>query len=1245
MSSTKVCFKWKAANQISYATALLLVSILSLGLAGCSGLVSGNGGGSGAPNPLSITNVQASTPTTTGFLVSWATNVAANSSIDYGKTASYGSSTTVDPVMVTSHQAALTNLSIGTLYHFRVRSTDASNGSALSGDMTFATAGDTTAPTVTITSPATNATLSGIVNVNVTASDNIGVKSVQLKIDNANSGAAVTVAPYIIAVNTSSLSNGNHILTAVASDAAGNSTTSAQVAVKVSNTTTDTTPPTVSMTAPVNAATVKGTISVTANASDNVGVASVQFQLDGANFGSLDTASPYSVSWNTTTSSNGSHVLRAVAKDAAGNSTTSATVTVTVSNGTPDTTPPSVPGGLTATAVSSSQISLSWTASTDNVGVTGYNVFRGGTKIGTSPSASYLDGGLTASTSYTYAVSAFDAAGNTSAQSTGASATTQASSGGGGIPSALGWYQIPNTTLAAVCPPGHSPACQNVIGAWSGGVADTSRNRLVVWGGGHSDYDGNEVYALDLNNLTFIRLNNPSAPANTCVAANSDGTANARHTYGGLAYIANSDRMYVKDGSLACSAGNTAHDTWTLNFANLAWQRMDPVNGASAPGNAGFGEVSDYDPNTGLVYVGDNSNLFSYNYATNTYAKLGSLNPNDYHLSGVIDPTRKLFFTIGNGHALKGDINPVHNYSSSSLSMTGCSGLVNNQYPGLAYDPVQNRIVGWVGGDTVYVYNPDTDSCTTQTYTGGPGAQQPNGTFGRFRYFPPLGVFAVVNNWTENAYTLRLTAGTGGSTGPNISGISVSGITTTSANISWTTDVPSTTQVEYGITTAYGTLTTLNSTLSASHSQALAGLTLGTLFHYRVRSKNSSGIESIGGDAVFSTNNTTDTTPPAVSMTSPSSGANVSNTVTVSGTATDNVAIARVQFMMDGANLGSAVTASPYQTAWDTTTATNGSHSLSAMAVDTSNNTATATPITVNVSNSTSGGAAALQDFQARCTAPGVVYCQSYDDSTGFQQNVNIFENSTYPGVFPTRDSTTGRSGTSLRVDVPPFQGANSGRFATTFPGIGGSNSDFYFQVATRISPEMLSNFNNPAFNWPTWKNHGFFSGNTSCTGEMVVTGMSSDGLIPIATTGGCSSHAFFSNNGVPPYLLQQGDYNCPYRGETPTLCFYWPTNTWITFYYHIHLGVMDTQGNYPNTVGEAWVAVNGQPYKKWIDEPNYYFTGDGPGRVFDHLELYPYMTGKDATIGGYPTAHVWFDELIVSSQPIAAPKVPPALP
>ena len=88
------------------------------------------------------------------------------------------------------------------------------------------------------------------------------------------------------------------------------------------------------MTAPAAGATVSATTTVTASAADNVGVAGVQFLLDGANLGAEDTTAPYSVPWDTTAATNGSHSLTARARDAAGNTTTSAAVTVTVANGT-----------------------------------------------------------------------------------------------------------------------------------------------------------------------------------------------------------------------------------------------------------------------------------------------------------------------------------------------------------------------------------------------------------------------------------------------------------------------------------------------------------------------------------------------------------------------------------------------------------------------------------------------------------------------------------------------------------------------------------------------------------------------------------------------------------------------------------------------------------------------------------------------------------------------------------------------
>jgi hypothetical protein len=104
----------------------------------------------------------------------------------------------------------------------------------------------------------------------------------------------------------------------------------------------DTTPPTVSLTAPVNGANLTGSVTVSANASDNVAVTGVQFKFNGSALQSEDTTAPYSISWDTTTVANGTYTLTATARDAAGNSTTSSGVSVTVNNTGP---PPTCPNG------------------------------------------------------------------------------------------------------------------------------------------------------------------------------------------------------------------------------------------------------------------------------------------------------------------------------------------------------------------------------------------------------------------------------------------------------------------------------------------------------------------------------------------------------------------------------------------------------------------------------------------------------------------------------------------------------------------------------------------------------------------------------------------------------------------------------------------------------------------------------------------------------------------------------------
>jgi hypothetical protein len=149
------------------------------------------------------------------------------------------------------------------------------------------------------------------------------------------SGTAFTFTPLICSTP--------YTLGVEAYDVAGNVSSSRALLVE-STLACDTTGPTVSITSPAAGATVAGSINVTADASDNDSVAGVQFKLDGAALGLEDATAPYSISWNTTTASNGTHKLTATARDPSSNPTTSAEVSVTVNNAPP----PPPPSNLVA---------------------------------------------------------------------------------------------------------------------------------------------------------------------------------------------------------------------------------------------------------------------------------------------------------------------------------------------------------------------------------------------------------------------------------------------------------------------------------------------------------------------------------------------------------------------------------------------------------------------------------------------------------------------------------------------------------------------------------------------------------------------------------------------------------------------------------------------------------------------------------------------------------------------------------
>lgn len=299
-----------------------------------------------------------------------------------------------------------------------------------------------------------------------------------------------------------------------------------------------------------------------------------------------------------------------------------------------------------------------------------------------------------------------------------------------------------------------------------------------------------------------------------------------------------------------------------------------------------------------------------------------------------------------------------------------------------------------------------------------------------------------------------------------------------------------------------------------------------------------------------------------------------------------------------------------------------------------------------------SAQATADQDFQARCAAPGVVKCVGFDNtSSDIVRGVNLYPDGAgnYRGSLDTVTKASG--GGALRFDLPPppHAGANiAGRWSpVSNDALGrlfGQNSTFYVQFRQRFSPEMLTN------SWDSsWKTVIFHMNQATCAAiELTTQNRYMSGLAIMYTACGAghmsTNLAGTAPNMNPPLLMQQGDYNCQYSQESANSCFYFVPNEWLTFYYRIQIGDWDQ----PNSHIEAWVARENGGYKQFVNVPNYRLScnndpcsrAPGANEGYNNLTFTPYMTSLSSSSGrAGVTSSVWYDELVVSTQPIAAPQ------
>ncbi|MBI3804632.1 MAG: hypothetical protein HY282_12815 [Nitrospirae bacterium] len=319
--------------------------------------LAGCAGASSDKTAPAISHIDAAEIDSAAATVTWETDKEADTQVQYGATASYGLSTALAAARVKAHQQPLSGLQPGTLYHYQVLSRDAAGHLVTSPDQTFSTPAAASTPSPATITPPTLVPVAAR-----TASP--GPVSVRP----AKPAPPDTTPPLISGITAVGIGSGEAAIRWKTDEPAGTE--------MEYGTTTQ-----------YEGATWTASPLITAHA---------------ANLTGLLPSTLYH--------------YRVKGRDAAGNLAVSPDATFTTL-GLPDSAPPSLPTGVTAAAVSYSQINVAWNASTDNIGVTGYRLYRNGTPVATSSGQIYSDGNLAPDTTYRYTVAAYDAAGNLSAPS------------------------------------------------------------------------------------------------------------------------------------------------------------------------------------------------------------------------------------------------------------------------------------------------------------------------------------------------------------------------------------------------------------------------------------------------------------------------------------------------------------------------------------------------------------------------------------------------------------------------------------------------------------------------------------------------------------------------------------------------------------------------------------------------------------------------------------------------------------
>ncbi len=311
-----------------------------------------------------------------------------------------------------------------------------------------------------------------------------------------------------------------------------------------------------------------------------------------------------------------------------------------------------------------------------------------------------------------------------------------------------------------------------------------------------------------------------------------------------------------------------------------------------------------------------------------------------------------------------------------------------------------------------------------------------------------------------------------------------------------------------------------------------------------------------------------------------------------------------------------------------------------------------------------SGSVAAASEerrsFSERCAGHGVLVCEGFDKPAAFEP-ARWPNSGLYRGGCPTCDfqdtsiKVSGKS--SYRMEIPGNSGERpAGNWVQHFGRAFGPGSTFYVQFAFRADSNWLMNWNAIVGSWPKLSIFHNSTGGTCAMEDIVLSNLRGTGAPTMYGECGGTSFSTYLDGLTPdpknntPYLIQQGftdpppttGYAChnydpkpgpPYTGD----CFYFQPNTWYTLYWKIHVG----NWGQANSSVEGYIGPTGSQLKKFINAINWTFNSNNPpDSGFDTVTLTQFMTNAQPV--SHPTASVWYDDLVISNEPIPTPIAPP---